>query len=64
MKANEFREMTLEELETREREMEEELSNLRLRHAMRQVDNPLQLRIARRDFARIKTILAEKRKAQ
>ncbi len=54
--------MNLEELETREREQEEELFNLRLRHAMRQLDNPMQLRYMRRDFARLKSVIAEKKK--
>jgi large subunit ribosomal protein L29 len=60
MKASEFREMTAEELQVRHRELEEELFNLRLRHSMRQVENPLQLHLVRRDIARCLTVLREK----
>ncbi len=60
-KAHEFREMTIEELESLEREKAEDLLNMRMQLKMRRSDNPLAVRVARRELARIKTILNQKR---
>ena len=38
--------------------------NLKIQLNMRQVDNPLQVREARREIAVIKTVITEKRAAQ
>ncbi|MEN8008075.1 MAG: 50S ribosomal protein L29 [Candidatus Krumholzibacteriota bacterium] len=62
-KAHELRDLPLEELETLEREKSEELMNLKIQLNMRAVDNPLQVRSARREIAVIKTIITEKRAA-
>ena len=62
-KAHELRDLPLEELETLVREKSEELMNLRIQLNMRQVDNPLQVREARREIAVIKTVITEKRAA-
>ena len=62
-KAHELRDLPLEELETLEREKAEELMNLKIQLNMRQVDNPLQVREARREIAVIKTIINEKKAA-
>jgi large subunit ribosomal protein L29 len=63
MKAHEMRDLPLEELETLEREKSEELMNLKIQVNMRAVDNPLQVRSARREIATIKTIITEKKAA-
>jgi large subunit ribosomal protein L29 len=63
MKAHEMRDLPLEELETLEREKSEELMNLKIQVNMRAVDNPLQVRTARREIATIKTIITEKKAA-
>jgi large subunit ribosomal protein L29 len=63
-KAHELRDLPLEELETLVREKSEELMNLKIQLNMRQVDNPLQVREARREIAVIKTVITEKRVAQ
>ena len=63
-KAHELRDLPLEELETLVREKSEELMNLKIQLNMRQVDNPLQVRQARREIAVIKTVITEKRAAQ
>jgi len=60
MKAHNMREMTLEELEVHHDSLIDELVNLRIRLAMRQLDNPLRVRHLRREVARAKTILQEK----
>jgi large subunit ribosomal protein L29 len=62
LKAEKIRDMTEEEIETRIRELHEELFNLRFRNAMRQLQNPVLIRERRRDIARMRTILVEHRK--
>ena len=56
--------LPLEELETLVREKSEELMNLKIQLNMRQVDNPLQVRQARREIAVIKTVITQKRAAE
>lgn len=60
MKSNEIRDMTIEEMKAKAGELEKEFFSLRMRHATAQLENPLKLRVARRDIARIRTIIAEK----
>ena len=45
------------ELEQRLRELREQLFSLRFRNSMRQLDDPLKIRSARRDIARVLTLL-------
>ena len=59
MKKEKMREMAKEELLQRKSEMEQEILNLRLQRASKELDNPLRLRVLRRDIARINTILRE-----
>jgi large subunit ribosomal protein L29 len=61
LNAEKIRDMTEEEIETRIRELHEEIFNLRFRNAMRQLQNPVLIRERRRDIARMRTILAEHR---
>lgn len=51
--------MGLEEVERELQDAEESLFNLKLQLATRQLDNPLSVRGARRNVARLKTILNE-----
>ncbi len=60
MKARELRDMTLDELRVRHDEIVDELATLRVKLAMRQIDNPMQVKQLRRDLARIKTVMREK----
>ena len=60
MKANEFRELGVDELRTRERELDDQLFRLRIQKSMGQLEAPAKVRQLRRDLARIKTILQEK----
>lgn len=64
MKASEFRDLNVEELEVKEKELAEALFNLKFQHATGQLDNTAQLGKTRKDIARVKTILAEKRRAE
>ena len=64
MKAVELKEMTLDELIGREEELTEELARLRIQLSIKRLDNPLQVRVVRRDLARVKTIITEKTAAE
>jgi large subunit ribosomal protein L29 len=61
MKAAELRDLGAEELGTRERELADQLFRLRIQKAMGQLETPDKLRTIRRDLARIKTVLRQKR---
>ena len=61
MKAHEMREMALEELQHHHDNLVEELVNLKIKLAVKQLDNPLQVRGLRREIARTKTVLRNKR---
>ena len=61
LNAEKVRSMEATDIETRIKGLEEELFNLRFRNAMKQLENPLEIRNLRRDLARLKTILAEQR---
>lgn len=64
MDADQIRDLSIEEIETRIDEEEEELEELRFQHAIRgQLENPMLLRTKRRLVARLKTILNEKKQA-
>jgi large subunit ribosomal protein L29 len=60
MKADEIRELSVDELRTRLDELTKERFNLRFRSATESIDNPMRFRSLRRDIARLKTILREK----
>ncbi len=60
MKPKEIREMTLQDMKAKDAELTKDLFNLNMRHATRQLENPLRLRLLRKDIARVKTIIAEK----
>ncbi len=60
MKTEEIRALSIEEIKAKELELTQEFFNLRLRHTTGQLENPLRLRLLRKDIARVKTILAEK----
>jgi large subunit ribosomal protein L29 len=59
MKPREIRDMTKDEILSRKAELEKEIFNLKIRQRYKQVDNPLRIRILRRELARITTILHE-----
>ncbi len=59
IKMEEIKQLPLEELKIRLRDVEEELENLRFQLALRQLDNPLKIRAIRRDRARLKTVIRE-----
>ncbi len=63
MQPSEIRNLSDTELETRTRELEEELFLLQLRRSTSQLENPMKVRAVRRDLARCQTIHRERVKA-
>jgi large subunit ribosomal protein L29 len=59
MKASEIRGMSQAERETKVAELKQELFNLRFQHATGQLENPQKLKQAKRDIARVETIIRE-----
>jgi len=64
MKIDEIKELTAKELLTRKRELREEIFNLRVQQQSGQLERPHMLRAARRNVARIETVLSRKTAAQ
>ena len=64
MKAKEIRDMTLEDLRTKESDLNKDLFMLKVQNVSRQIENPMRIRQARIDIARVKTILKEKGKRE
>ena len=62
MKATELRELDADGLRARASEIEDELFRMRVKKAMGQLEKPVALRDARRNLARVKTVLREKAK--
>ncbi len=60
MKTKELHEMTVDELNTKLKTLKEDLFNLRFRHAIGQLENPMALKNCRKDIAKVKTILRER----
>ena len=59
MRADEIREMGAADIAARIRDLEEEQFRLKFRSATEPLEDPLRLRVIRRDIARLKTILRE-----
>ena len=61
MKAAELRDLGLDELGLRERDLTDQLFRMRIQKSMGQLEAPEKVRVVRRDLARIKTVLRQKR---
>jgi large subunit ribosomal protein L29 len=57
VKANELRDLSLEELKDKEHELNQELFNLRFQTATGELGNTAMRRIRKKDLARVKTVL-------
>lgn len=60
MKTHEIRKLTVEEINKRIQEEEINSGHLKFQLATRQLTSPILVRVARRNIARLKTILGEK----
>ena len=63
MKPSEIRDLSLDELVAKSEELRGELFNSKVKKATGQLENTAQLRLLRRDIARVETVLREKRGA-
>jgi large subunit ribosomal protein L29 len=61
MKVEDLRQKTEDELKQQVLDLKKEAFNLRFQRASGQLENTAQVRVVRRDIARIKTILEERR---
>ena len=59
MTAKELRELTDSELQTKLKELKQELFNLRFQLAINQLDNPMRITAVKRDIARVSTVMRE-----
>ena len=59
----ELRDLSVEDLQARAKELEDQLFRMRLQQSLGQLDAPLKLRFTRRDLARIKTVITEKQRS-
>ena len=62
MKVNEIRDLGLDELQARERDLDDQIFRMRIQKSMGQLEAPLKIRGLRRDLARVKTVLTQKTK--
>jgi large subunit ribosomal protein L29 len=63
MKVGEVRDLGVDELRSREKDLDDQLFRLRIQKSMGQVEAAQKLRSLRRDLARVKTVLREKETA-
>ena len=59
MKASEIRDLSMEEKLRKANDLKEELFNLRFQHEIGQLENPQKMKQAKREIARVKTIIRE-----
>ena len=60
MKIGEIRELGVDDLQARERDLDDQLFRLRIQKSMGQLEAPAKVVTLRRDLARIKTVLRER----
>ena len=61
MKTTELRNLSVEELEKKLKDLKAELFNLRFQLAVNQLENPHKISDVKKDIARVSTILNEKK---
>lgn len=64
MKIEQLRQKSVAELNAELVALKEQLFKLRFQHATRQLANPVQIRLVKRDIARVYTVLAELEQAK
>lgn len=60
MKIKEIKDLSVDELKQKERDLVDELFRLKVRHATGQLDSSAMMKSVKKDIARIKTILRER----
>jgi large subunit ribosomal protein L29 len=61
-KVAEFRDLAVDELAARAKDLDDQLFRLRLQKSMGQIEAANKVRALRRDLARVKTVLREKQR--
>jgi large subunit ribosomal protein L29 len=61
MKAAELRDLGVDELGAKERDLTDQLFRMRIQKSMGQLESPEKVRTVRRDLARVKTVIRQKR---
>jgi large subunit ribosomal protein L29 len=64
MKSQEIRDLSVDEIKTRMISTEEELFRLKIQLSTKQLENPMKIREARRNVARLKMFLRQKESAK
>ena len=59
MRKSELNKLSTDELNTKLRDNQEALVNLRFQKALQQLDHPQQIRLIRREIAQVKTVIRE-----
>lgn len=60
MMFSEIKDLTVEELRKRQQQLREEMFELKMKHSLGQVNNPIEIRFKRRDLARVLTAMNSK----
>ncbi len=60
MKSSGIRDMSVDELKSRERELRKELFNIEMQYAIGHLENPMRLKLLRREVARVITVTKER----
>jgi len=63
MKVTDIRDLAVDELRQREKDMDDQVFRLRIQKSMGQIEAAGKLKAVRRDLARVKTVLREKETA-
>jgi large subunit ribosomal protein L29 len=59
-KIAELRDLSVEELRAKQKDLDDQLFRMRIQKSMGQLDAPLKVRHVRRDLARVNTLLRQK----
>jgi len=60
MKIQDLRDLSLEDLQKKEKDIREDLFKLKFQHGIRRLENPARLGQLKKDIARVLTVIAEK----
>ncbi len=59
-KINEYKNMSVEQLQKELKELKNELFKLRFQHSLKGLDNPKKMTLVKKEIARVNTVLTEK----
>lgn len=62
-KLEELRDLSVDELQIRVKDLDDQLFRMRIQKSMGQLETPTRIRDVRRDLARVKTLLRQKAQA-